>query len=239
MSMPVPPASRLPHDEPARLRSLRAHEVLPTLAESLFGEFAALTAQVFSLPISLIAVVEEDEVFYPANFGMPGHHRQPRVETLCSTVIQKAQTVVYHDLAVETAATLPPEALHAAHENELRFYAGALLHLPDQCALGTLCIIDRQARTFSAAEQRVLDHLAALVSRTIAVRLACRAQPDGGAGRWEQLCVHLQGELRELTALVRYLFTRHGVQIPVPADLLAQVERRLVEMSGYLSAHHC
>ena len=232
--MPKTPASLLPHDEPARLRSLRAHKVLPTLAESLFDEFAALTAQVFSLPISLIAVVEENEVFYPANFGMPGNDRQPRAEALCATAIQKARTVVYHDLAVETAATLPPEALHAAGANELRFYAGALLHLPDQCALGTLCIIDRQARTFSAAEQHVLDHLAALVSQAIAVRLACPARP-AAAERWEQLRAHLQGELRELTALVRYLFTRHGVQIPVPADLLAQVERRLAEMSRFLT----
>ena len=229
------PVSLLPADEPARLRSLRAHEVLPTLAESLFGEFAALTAQVFSLPISLIAVVEEDEVLYPANFGMPGHHRQPRVETLCSTAIQKARTVVYHDLAVETAATLPPEALQAVLDNELRFYAGALLHLPDQRALGTLCIIDRRARTFSTAEQHVLDHLAALVSQVIAVRLACTTRSAAGAERWEQLRAHLQSELRELTALVRYLFTRHGVQIPVPADLLAQVERRLAEMSRFLT----
>ena len=232
--MPQPPASLLPTNESERLRSLRVCDVLPTLAEALFEEFAALTAQVFGLPISLIAVVEEDEVLYPANFGMPGHHRQPRVETLCSTAIEKARTVVYHDLAVETAATLPPEALSAAEANEVRFYAGALLLLPDQHALGTLCIIDRQARTFSAAEQRVLDQLAALVSQAIAVRLACLAQ-SAGAERWAHLRGHLQGELRELTALVRYLFTRHGVQIPVPAALLAQVERRLAEMSRFLT----
>ncbi|MBF9239760.1 GAF domain-containing protein [Hymenobacter sp. BT683] len=234
-----PPASSLPPAEAARLRSLRAHDVLPTLAEPLFDEFVALTAQVFGLPISLISVVEEDEVLYPANHGMPGNDRQPRAEALCATAIEQARAVVYHDLAVETSASLPPEALHAAEANELRFYAGALLHLPDQRPLGTLCIIDRQARTFSAAEQHVLDHLAALVSRTIAVRLTCLTPTSAGAQRWEQLRVHLQGELRELTALVRYLFTRHGVQIPVPAALLDQVERRLQEMSQFLSENQC
>lgn len=233
------PVSRLPDDETARLRSLRAHRVLPTLAEPLFDEFVALTAQVFSLPISLIAVVEEDEVFYPANHGMPGNDRQPRTEAICATVIEKAQAVVYHDLAVETAATLPVAALQAAHNNELRFYAGALLRLPDQRPLGTLCIIDRQARTFSATEQQVLDHLAALVSQAIAVRLTCLTPASAGAQRWAPLQGHLQSELRELTALVRYLFTRHGIQIPVPADLLAQVERRLAEMSSFLSEEQC
>ncbi|GAB3318922.1 hypothetical protein GCM10027511_29070 [Hymenobacter humi] len=229
----------MPDNESERLRSLRAHDVLPTLIEPLFDEFVALTAQVFSLPISLIAVVEEDEVLYPANHGMPGNDRQPRVEALCATAIEKAHAVVYHDLAVETSATLPPEALQAALDNELRFYAGALLRLPDQRPLGTLCVIDRQARTFSDAERQVLDHLAALVSQAIAVRLICLAPASADAARWEQLRAHLQSELRELTALVRYLFTRHGVQVPVPADLLAQVERRLAEMSSFLSQEQC
>ena len=228
------PAALLPDDENERLGSLRAFEVLPSLIEPVFDEFVALTAQVFSLPISLIAVVEEDTVYYPANYGMPGNDQQPRIEALCSTAIQQARAVVYHDLVLETSATVSPEAARAAENNELRFYAGALLRLPDQRALGTLCIIDRQPRTFSAAEQQLLDHLAALVSRAIGVRHACRAPAGGGDARWEQLRTQLQEELRELTALVRYLFTRHGVQIPVPAELLAQVERRLFDLHHLL-----
>jgi len=47
-------------------------------------------------------------------------------------------------------------------KNELRFYAGALLLLPDQRPLGTCCIIDRQPRTFTADKQRALDHMAPL-----------------------------------------------------------------------------
>ncbi|MDB5270415.1 MAG: hypothetical protein JWP58_3455 [Hymenobacter sp.] len=233
--MPATPASLLPANEPERLQSLRAYDVLPTLTEPLFDEFVALTAQVFSLPISLIAVVEEDEVHYPANHGMPGNDRQPRVEALCSTAIQQARAVVYHDLVLESSATITPEAARAAEKNELRFYAGAPLRLPDQCLIGTLCIIDRQPRTFSADEQQVLDHLAAVVSQAIAVRHACLAQPPAGAAQWERLRTQLQEELRELTALVRYLFTRHGVQTPVPADLLAQVERRLFDLQRLLN----
>ena len=228
------PASLLPADDSERLRSVRAYDVLPTLTEPLFGEFVALTAQVFILPISLIAVVEAEQVHYPANHGMPGNDQQPRVEALCSTAIQQARAVVYHDLALE-AAVLTPEALRAAEAHELRFYAGALLRLPDQRPLGTLCIIDRQPRTFSPDEQRVLDQLAALVSQSIATRHACLAQHPAGVARWEQLRAQLQEELREFTALVRYLFTRHGHHIPVPADLLAQVERRLLDLQRLLT----
>jgi GAF domain-containing protein len=233
--MPTTPASLLPANETERRHSLHAYDVMPALIEPLFDEFVALTAQVFSLPISLIAVVEEDEVYYPAKHGMPGNDQQPRIEALCSTAIQQVRAVVYHDLALEGNVTITPEAARAAQDNELRFYAGALLRLPDQHLLGTLCIIDRRPRTFSAEEQQVLDHLAAVVSQTIAVRHTSLAHLPDGAAQWERRRTQLQAELRELTALVRYLFTRHGVQIPVPADLLAQVERRLVDLQRLLT----
>ncbi|GGF28132.1 hypothetical protein [Hymenobacter cavernae] len=61
------------------------------------------------------------------------------------------------------------------------FYAGSLLRLPDQRPLGTRCLIDRRPRTFTAAEQRVLNLLAALVSQAIALRLTCL--PSLGQGR--------------------------------------------------------
>ncbi|WP_345224710.1 GAF domain-containing protein [Hymenobacter koreensis] len=237
--MSVSSAALPPNNEPDRLRSLRAHEVLPTLIEPIFDEFVALTAQVFSLPISLISVVEEDEVFYPANHGMPGNERQPRVEAICSTAVQQSRAVVYHDVLLEQVATLPPEAVQAAQANDLRFYAGAVLRLPDQHPIGTLCIIDRQPRSFSATEQQVLDQLAALISQTIAVRHTCLSQARTVPDRWEQLRTLLQEELRELTALVRYLYTRHGVQIPVSAELLAQVERRLNDLHALLGEYSC
>ncbi|GAA4037548.1 hypothetical protein GCM10022409_23280 [Hymenobacter glaciei] len=230
----------MPPNESERLRSLRAHDVLPTLIEPLFDEFVALTAQVFGLPISLIAVVEEDEVLYPVHFGMPGPGpgRLPRAGTLCATAIAQDRAVVYHDLALETYPAVPAEALHTASQHGVRFYAGALLCLPDQYPLGTLCIVDRQPRTFSPAEERALGLLAALISHAIAVCHSSRTASDG-ARQWHGTRVQLQEEVRELTALVRYLFTRHGVQVPVPPVLLAQVERRLFDMAGLLREQPC
>lgn len=226
-------------DESARLRSLRTYDALPTLIEPIFDEFVALTAQVFCLPISLISVVEEDEVLYPANHGMPGNDRQPRVEAICSTAIQQSRAVVYHDVLLESAATLPAEALQAAQANDVRFYAGALLRMPDQQAIGTLCIIDRQPRIFTLAEQQLLDQLATLISYTIAVRHTCVHQNPTGLPTWVELRTQLQEELRELTALVRYLYTRHGTQIPVAAELLLQVERRLQGLRDLLQQYEC
>jgi hypothetical protein len=230
------PLSDLPA-EATRLRSIRTFEVLPALTEPVFDEFVALTARIFSLPISLISVVEEDEVFYPANLGMPGNNQQPRVEALCSTAIVLDHAVVYHDLALESYPDVPSEAIRAAQGNCLRFYAGALLRLPDQRPLGTLCVIDREPRIFTADEQHILDLLAALVSRTIAVRHLCRIRPEKGDALWARLSAELQEEVQALNALVRYLFARHGTQVPVPNAFLTQVESRIRDLQALLDAY--
>ena len=235
--MATAPLSHLPDDEADRLRSIRAFDVLPALTEPVFEEFVALTARIFSLPISLISVVEEDDVHYPANLGMPGNDRQPRAEALCSTAVALSRAVVYHDLALEHYPEIPAEALWAAETNQLRFYAGALLRLPDQRPLGTLCIIDRAPRVFTPDEQRILELLAALVSRTIAVRHRCRTQPETGEAQWARLSMELQEEVQAFNALVRYLFARHGTQVPVPTAFLTQVESRIHDLQGLLDAY--
>lgn len=203
----------------------------------MFDEYVALTARIFSLPISLISVVEENEVYYPVNHGMAGHNQQPRIESSCSTAIAQAHAAVYFDVALETGNFMPPEAREAAQRNELRFYAGALLYLPDQRPLGTLCIIDRQPRIFTTDEQRILELLAALVSRTIAVRHRCLAHAATGALQWEHLSAELLEEVQALNALVRYLAARHGTMVPVPATFLTQVENRIHDLQELLDEY--
>jgi hypothetical protein len=55
------------------------------------------------------------------------------------------------------------------------------------------------------------------------------------AEQWKKTRAQLQDERREFLVLVRYLFTRHGVQISVPAERLAQVKRRLLDLQDGLT----
>ncbi|WP_165768148.1 GAF domain-containing protein [Hymenobacter amundsenii] len=235
--MATPPHPALPNDESARLRALRSFEVLAALAEPVFEEFVALAARLFQVPISLLSVVEETEVHYPTNVGMPGHRQQPRVEALCSTAISLGHAVIYHDVMLEHYPAIPAEALQAAQRNHVRFYAGALLLLPDQRPLGTLCLINREPRPFTPDEQRILELLAGLVSSTLAVRHLYRTRPDGDRGHWAHLSGELQEEIGSLNALVRYLNARNGSAVPVPVAFLAQVEGRMHDLQLMLDTH--
>lgn len=117
-----------------RLRTLRYHDMLHTLREAVFDEFVALTTRIFSLPISLISPVDEDEVYYPANHGLPGQAQQPRVEALCSLVVQQNKAVVLTHLTQNEALRLTAAADAAARAKGLRFYAGPHCGCPTSAA---------------------------------------------------------------------------------------------------------
>jgi GAF domain-containing protein len=230
-------ATLLPPSENARLQTLRYYDILHSLHEPVFDEFVTLAARIFSLPISLIALVDEEAVHYKANFGMPGNDRQHREEALCATAILQKKAVVYSDLDTETNPVITIRAAQAARTNQLRFYAAAPLCMPNESIIGSLCIIDHTPRNFTPDEQRVLEQLGELVSQTIVARHTCLSQYGSGEWEWHRLRILVQEEVQALTALVRYLFARHGTHVPVPLDSLTQVSRRLLDLEEILEPY--
>ena len=232
--MPVP-SFLLPADETDRLRALQHYEILHSLREAVFDEFVSLTARLFNLPISLIALVDAEEVEYKANQGLPGLLSQPRVEAICSIAISEHKAIVLANLTEEDYQ-LTPEAEAAAQAKNLRFYAGVPLRMPDQRDIGTLCVLDHNPRTFSADEQLLLANIAQLVALTIAVRHCClTSEPD--ETHWQIVQAQLVEEIQALVALVRYLATRFGTQVPISPAIMEPVQRRLNDLSLLLKEH--
>jgi len=229
------PTSLLPVDEFERLNTLRQYDILRSLDEPVFNEFVGLTARIFNLPISLIALVDANEVEYKANQGLPGLLSQPRVEALCAIAIEQHKTVLLADLAKEHSLT--PEASRAAQAKGLQAYAGVPLRMPDQRDIGTLCIIDRRPRTFSAEEQQMLEFIAGLVATAIAVRYCCLGSGELGKAHWQRVQQQLVDEIHELIALVRYLAVRFGTQVPVSQAVLEPARRRLNDLALLLKEH--
>jgi transcriptional regulator with GAF, ATPase, and Fis domain len=232
------PDSLLPADEAARLRSLHDHAIRSSLHEAVFEELVRLTAQVFSLPISLITLIDAEEAIYIANQGLDTQARQPRVEALCSLAVREQKAVVFADLTqAQQQAQLTAEAVEAARVRNLQFYAGVPLRMPDQRTIGTLCVSGHRPRTFSTAEQEVLERLSNLVAQTIAVRHYCFLE-GLGEEHWQVVQGLLVEEISDLLAVVRHLLTRFTGQIPVPEEVLKLVMRRLDDLYTLLREYH-
>jgi hypothetical protein len=234
--MTLTPLSLLPPHEGKRLETLRAYDIFHSLRESLFTEVVELAAVLFNVPISLIALVDADEVEYIATHGLPGLRSQPRAEAVCSMAVRQQQAIIFPDLAL--AQSLTTEAASAALAKGLRFYAGAPLCMPNRQCIGTFCLIDRQPRPFSGPEQRVLEQFAHLAGRLIAVRQYCLSSQEKGLEYWCLMRTELTQEVRALLALVQHLMRYSGTHIPVPSEVLESVDSRLNELCWRLSDYY-
>lgn len=239
--MPLSAAPRLlPANETERLRALRQYDILPMQYEPVFDALVRLTAQVFSLPVSLIAIVDADEVAYKANQGLPGLQQQPRDEAICAMVVSQQMPLVFTNLTrPDQLQRLTNDASLAAQAKNLQFYAGAPLRTPIHHLLGTLCVIGYQPRSFGEPEQQLLVQFAGIASELLLIRHICLTHERlTQRERWQALQTLLVEEVRQMSALGHYLLTQFGTQVPVPLGVLRPIARRLDDLHELLQKHH-
>ncbi|GAA3927045.1 GAF domain-containing protein [Hymenobacter algoricola] len=223
------PDNLIPADDASRVRSLHNFQILNTTPEPIFDEFVALAAQLFNLPVSLISLVDEGQVFFKANTGLPGLERVERTESLCSAAILQNQVLTYSDLSEEGCGLVNP---YVAQSAGMRFYAGASLRMPDGENIGSICVIGRDPRTIAPEEEELLSYLAELVSLTIQLRADYLHQ--GRTADWQAAQQQLESLLHDHAAFVRYLTTRTGTVSASPQDL-PSIQSRLQEVRSTLT----
>jgi serine/threonine protein kinase len=157
-------------DEESRMRAVERYRILDTPADGAFDRIASLAARMFSVPVAIVSVVDHDRIWFKAHHGTDVTEigRDPG---LCASAILQDEAWVIE------SATADPRTLAnplVAGEFGLQFYAGVPLRTPDGYNLGTFCILDREPRTFTAADTRALEDLAAIVMNDLEMRLQSR-----------------------------------------------------------------
>jgi len=224
------PTTLFPENDVARLRTLHQYQIVNTTPEKVFDDYVAWSARLFNLPISLISLVDEEQVWFKASVGAPaGVTSLSRPDSMCSAAILHDEPVFFSDYTRESCELVNPATAEALG---LHFYAGAALYSPEATRLGVLAVIGRENRTFSAAESALLVQLADLVSRTIALRAHYLLHDQ--VEEWEKAQSELETRLDDNSALARYLAAR-GNGIDLEDEGVAQlIQQRLEKMSAIL-----
>ena len=153
----------VPHDELARLRALRAFDILDTPREAVYDDLTALAAHICGAPISLITLVDAERQWLKSRVGLD-IDETTRDVSFCAHAIVGGGTMQVED-------ALEDERFHdnplVTGDPNIRFYAGAPLTTTDGFALGTLCVIDRVPRTLTAEQEVAL----AALSRAVMAQL--------------------------------------------------------------------
>jgi GAF domain-containing protein len=150
-----------PTDEAERLANLYQYQILDTPAEQAFDDLVALAAQICDAPVALISLVDENRQWFKATLGVDVSET-PRDISFCGHAILGEDVFEVSDAREDVRFWDNPLV---AKEPHVRFYAGAPLKSPEGHALGTLCVIDHQARFLTEAETGALEALARLAVR--------------------------------------------------------------------------
>jgi two-component sensor histidine kinase len=169
MALPVS-ASILPPNEDQRMQAVRRYDVLDTPPDGAFDRVTAMAARRFDVPISIISIVDHDRIWFKSHHGLPVQQidREPG---LCASAILRSDPYILEDATKDVRSLTNPLV---AGDFGLRFYAGVPLRTHDGFNLGTLCVIDKEARPISQDQIDDLRDLAMLVMDQMELRLSAR-----------------------------------------------------------------
>ena len=230
----------IPPNEAERLAALRDLFVLDSEPEPLFDAITRLASEICRVPIALVSLVDAERQWFKANVGLPGVNETPRDVAFCAHAITDDAVLEVPDATRDARFAGNPLVTGAP---DIRFYAGAPLVLPGGERVGTLCVIDRQARRLDAAQVSTLRSLAAMASQALVMRrdliaksLAVRSEYEQALAASEARYRAIVEEQSELISLARadgelvYVnpaYARHFGRVPagmVGANLFDFVE---------------
>jgi diguanylate cyclase (GGDEF)-like protein len=158
----IPP---IPIDETSRLQALTTLCILDTLPEERFDRITRLATRALSVPIALVSLVDRDRQWFKSKQGL-GACETSRHTSFCGHAILQEGALIVSDALLDARFADNPLVVS---EPNIRFYAGHPIHAPDGSRVGTLCVIDRQPRTFDDEDNAVLADLAGMIDRELAL----------------------------------------------------------------------
>jgi hypothetical protein len=157
--------------DPARLEALSATALLDSPAEEAFDRLTQLAAKLLNTPVALISLVDSDRQFFKSSVGLAEPWRSARQTPLTHSFCR--HTLISREpLVVEDARTHPLVRDNLAiRDLDAVAYAGVPLITAAGHALGTLCVIDHQPRSWTADQIETLETLTASVLSEIDLTL--------------------------------------------------------------------
>lgn len=156
----------IPANESKRLEALRRYRLLDTPREQDFDDFTLLASFICDTPIASISLIDTHRQWFKSSVGLTASET-PRDQAFCAHTILQRDVMVVEDATRDDRFAENPLVTGAP---DIRFYAGAPLVDQEGCALGSLCVIDRQPRRLSERQLSALQSLARKIMREIEFR---------------------------------------------------------------------
>lgn len=166
-----------PMADPTRLDAVRRSGMIGSPREAIFDELTKAAAHLMRAPYALISIMDDTDSYWKSTFGLPTAMRsEPVAESFCQYVVDRGSDLLTEDVTVEPITRDNP----TIEAKGLRAWAGTAVEL-DGHALGTLCVIDREVRTWTDEDHEILRSLASIASHEIQLRSELTASKNAAA----------------------------------------------------------
>ncbi len=162
---PKPP---IPADEPERLEALERYEILDTPPDQAIDDLTLLAAYVCQTPVALVTLIDRERQWFKSRVGIDVTET-PRDLAFCAHAVAARETLIVPDTLLDERFAQHPLV---QGDPKIRFYAGAPLRVDEGHCLGTICVVDREPRQLSEAQQDALEAL----SRQVMAQFELRRQ---------------------------------------------------------------
>ena len=147
--------------ETRRLAALYSYQALDTLPEQSFDDLTKLASQICKVPIALVSLVDENRQWFKSCFGITADETSREI-SFCGHAILGSGMMEIPDATKDPRFADNPLV---TGDMRLRFYAGVPLLDANNLPIGTICVIDHQARVLTPQERQGLEAVGRIVVR--------------------------------------------------------------------------
>jgi serine phosphatase RsbU (regulator of sigma subunit) len=179
-----------------RLAAVHATALLDADAEESFDRLTRIAQRLTGAPLAFMTVVDDARSFWLSSQGLPeGSARQNTVEESFCRYVLAGDPLVLADVTVDERTADNPSITGMG----VRAWAGFPVRMPDGQVLGSFCVVDTTVHEWTAEDVTLLEELAAIASREVALRVATLgAEAAWAAAREEAQRAGLLARISEL-----------------------------------------
>lgn len=155
----------VPEDEQKRLEALSTYDVAELAAAEAFDRLTKLVTSHFDIDVAFVGLMDEHEEQFVACEGA-NWATLAREDTICTHTILQDEVMVVADVTEDPRFA----GNDSLRELDIRSYAGVRLTTPDGHAIGALCGIDSEPRSYTEKERAELRLFADEAMEQLALR---------------------------------------------------------------------
>ncbi|AWN37671.1 diguanylate cyclase [Methylobacterium radiodurans] len=227
--------SPLHPNEKDRLDALHALDVIGSAPEPQYDAVCRIAQTLFDAPVAYVSLVDERRQWLKAKCGLT-LDGTPREESFCTYAILSEDVLVVEDARTDERFSALPLV---AGEAGVRFYAGAPLVLGPGLNVGSLCVLDRRPRTFSAEQREQLQDLAKVVVAYLRAWRDARTAREN-AQRYHQVLATAQDAFVSMDAAGRITHWNPAAEATFgwsAAEVLGRCLAETIVPPGHRAAH--